>query len=345
MLFRHETRDVTFCLAVDDFGVKYSKAEDLDHLVQCLSRLYHVKSHPEGTQYLGFTIVHDRTARTITLSYPGYIAKLLAQVRPLGVKPAKSPFIYVPPKFGSREPQISPVDISSPATEAQAKDLQIIVGSLLYYARAVDATMLPAVCALASRQSHPTANTMIAAERLLGYASSHPDNCLVIRASSMLLRIHSDASYLSRPKSGSVAGGFHFLGDSDPTLLNAPLLCHSTLIPVVVGAVSEAEYAAAYANAQLGVDERQILANLGYPQPPTPVFCDNECAVGLANTTVRPKKSKSIDMRFDWIQDRVRQLQFDVRFIPGKLNLADFFTKALPVHEHVRLAPTYATTV
>ena len=343
MLFRHATRDITFCLVVDDFGVKYSKIADLEHLVDCLSALYHVKSHPTGVQYLGFTVAHDRVARTLTLSYPGYIAKLLAQIRPLGVKAAASPAIYTPPNFGSRAPQLSHVDNSAPASAAEIKDLQIIVGSLLYYARAVDATMLPAVCALASRQSNPTAATMLAAERLLGYASSHQNNTLVLRASSMLLRIHSDGSYLSRPKSGSVAGGFHFLGDADPTLLNAPVLCHSTLIPVVVGAVSEAEYAAVYANAQHGVDERRILANLGYPQPPTPIFCDNECAVGLSNGTITQKKSKSMDMRFDWVKDRVRQLQFDVRFIPGKINLSDFFTKALPVHEHVRLAPVYAT--
>ena len=83
---------------------------------------------------------------------------------------------------------------------------------------------------------------------------------------------------------------------------------------------------------------------MGYSQPdPTPIFCDNECAVGLSSDTVRPKKSKSMDMRFDWIKDRVRQLQFLVRYIPGKVNLSDFSTKALPVHEHVRLAPTYAT--
>jgi hypothetical protein len=185
---------------------------------------------------------------------------------------------------------------------------------------------------------------MAAAERLLGYAAAHPNNTLVFRNSSMLLRVHSDASYLSRPKSGSVAGGFHFLGDENPLTLNAPILCHSTLIPVVVAAVSEAEYAGVFSNAQLASDERAILADMGYPQPdPTPIFCDNECAVGLSSGTVRPKKSKSIDMRFDWIKDRVRQLQFAVRSIPGKVNLSDFFTKALPVLEHCRLAPTYAT--
>jgi hypothetical protein len=184
---------------------------------------------------------------------------------------------------------------------------------------------------------------MAAAERLLGYAAAHPDNQLVIHASSMLLRIHSDGSYLSRPNSGSVAGGFHYLGDPDPTKLNAPVLCHSTLIPVVVAAVSEAEYAAVFSNAQLGADERNILHDIGFPQPPTPIYCDNECAVGLSNDTIRPKKSKSMDMRFDWVKDRVKQRQFDVSFIPGKLNLSDFFTKALPVHEHIALAPIYAT--
>ena len=113
---------------------------------------------------------------------------------------------------------------------------------------------------------------MAAADRLLGYASAHPNGRLVIRASSMLLRIHSDASYLSRPKSGSVAGGFLYLGDPDHSSLNASILCHSTLIPVVVGAVSEAEYAGVYANAQLGADAWNILASLGYPQPQTPIF-------------------------------------------------------------------------
>ena len=39
MLFRHATRDITFCLVVDDFGVKYSKIADLEHLVD-VSRRY-----------------------------------------------------------------------------------------------------------------------------------------------------------------------------------------------------------------------------------------------------------------------------------------------------------------
>jgi hypothetical protein len=90
---------------------------------------------------------------------------------------------------------------------------------------------------------------------------------------------------------------------------------------------------------QVCCELRTTLASLGYPQPPTPVYVDNLCAIGLATSTVRPKKSKSIDMIFDWIRDRVRQKLFTVLKIDGTANLADFFTKILPVARHKFLIP------
>jgi hypothetical protein len=186
--------------------------------------------------------------------------------------------------------------------------------------------------------------------RLLGFVTKHPNGRKIYRASDMILRIHSDASYLSRPRAGSVAGSFHWLGSAytfvphtiDTTPINHPISAHSTRIPVVVSFVAEAEYAALFAAARLGVDERLILANLGHPQPPTVISCDNECAIGLANRTVVPKMSKSLDMRFHWLRDRIDQGEFRVVFVPGLQNLADFFTKSLPVARHKILAPFIA---
>jgi hypothetical protein len=88
----------------------------------------------------------------------------------------------------------------------------------------------------------------------------------------MLLRTHSGASHLPRPNSGSVAGGIHYLGTSDPLFLNAAIHVHSTLIPVVTAAVSESEYAGVFANGQIAVDEIRALGSPGYPQPPPPLF-------------------------------------------------------------------------
>ena len=156
----------------------------------------------------------------------------------------------------------------------------------------------------------------------------------------MILHTQSDASYLTRSGGRSVVGGYHFLGDHDqPTRTNGAILAICTVIPVVVASAAEAEYAGVFINAQEAFHLRNILADLGYPQPPTTIFCDNACAVGLANDTVKEKRSKSIDMRWHWIRDRIRQLQFNVVWRCGANNLADFFTKALAVKDHQAIQP------
>eukprot|EP00957_Ditylum_brightwellii_P164442 12519375-Ditylum_brightwellii.AAC.1 len=38
--WRHEHCDITFCLGIDNFGVKYTKKEDADHLIQTLKEIY-----------------------------------------------------------------------------------------------------------------------------------------------------------------------------------------------------------------------------------------------------------------------------------------------------------------
>ena len=170
------SRPILFVLVVDDFGVKYTNRSDFDFLVSCLSTLYHAKAHPIASKFLGFAVSHNRTARTFTVSYPGYASHLLARLRPLGVPPCNSPSIYTPPVFGSRAPQ-SPTgpDLSPSATLTQAKELQVAVGFLLYYGRCVDGRILPATCALASEQASPTLSTMARLQRLLGYVEAHPD--------------------------------------------------------------------------------------------------------------------------------------------------------------------------
>ena len=159
----------------------------------------------------------------------------------------------------------------------------------------------------------------------------------------MRLGVLTDASYLSRPNAGSVAGSSHRLcRQFDPAFVNAPISMASNHIPIVCSSVQEAEYAGTFGAAKVAVGERQILSDLGYSQPPTVIFCDNEVAVGIANRAIKPKLSKSTDMRLHWLEDRVRQLQFRVRHISGLQNIADFFTKSLPLTRHNELAPFIA---
>ncbi len=49
--------------------------------------------------------------------------------------------------------------------------------------------------------------------------------------------------------------------------------------------------------ARIATEQRKILANMGHPQPATPLFCDNEVTVGIAADTVSQRMSKATDMR------------------------------------------------
>jgi hypothetical protein len=66
---------------------------------------------------------------------------------------------------------------------------------------------------------------------------------------------------------------------------------------------------------------------------------DNSVAVALATGNINAKRSKTMDMRFFWLVDRVKQGHFTVEHIPGIWNIADHFTKALPRAKFYQLLP------
>ena len=343
-LFRHSTNSVAFSLVVDDFGIKYKDKADADHLIACIRSLYELKVDWSGSQYLGITIKFDSTARTATLSMPGYIDKIIARFYPNLTRGAPSPAVYIAPHYGSHI-QTAVTDDSPALDAAGILRTQQIIGCFLFYARIVDYTMLPATTAISSEQSHATEATAVATDRLAAYAASYPNNELVLTACDMILHMQSDGSHLSRSGARGVAGGIAYFGNiGAPTHVNGAIHVHSCLLDVVVASVAECEYASLYMLARIGEWLRTIARALGYPQPPTVIFCDNACAVGIANDSVKLHRTKSIDVRFHWIRDRVRQGHFLVEWRKGASNLADFFTKPLPVHAHQALMPFLVNT-
>jgi hypothetical protein len=339
-LFRHKTLPVTFSLVVDDFGVKAGDRAAAQHLEATLKKLYEIKVDWSGEHYLGFHIQFDRATRHVTLSMPGYIAKVLRRFAPRLSKGASTPAVFVAPKYDGTAHLSPATDSTPPLNPADRLALQELVGCLLYYARGVDATILPATTALAAAQAHATVRVQADAHRLLSYCGRYPANGLRLHACAMELIAYTDASYLTRPDGRSVAGGIAFCGShAAPESSNGAILTHSVVIDSVCASVAEAEYGALFLFARECVEVRQILHDLGYPQAPTRLICDNSCAVGIATDTVSAKRTKSIDMRFHWVRDRIRQGQFAVSWLEGARNLADFFTKPLPVHKHLELLP------
>ena len=344
--WRHMWRPIDFTLVVDDFGVGYEKNEHALHLLQTLRKYYEAVSVDwTGTLYCGISLKWDYVQQTCELSMPGYVQQAIRKFHTSDkgtTKPMDAPHPYkVSKKHGL--PMTSPVDESAKLSPQGIKQLQQIVGTFLFYSRAVDPTMLTALSIIATEQTQGTQSTKDKAEHFLMYAATHPDATIKYYKSDMILNIHSDASYLSESQGRSHAGGHFYLGNKDHTTdpPNAPILNTTGILANVMSSASEVEAAALFTNMKEGVIQRIALEEMQWPQPPTPITVDNSMAAGLVRDTIKANKSRAMDMRLHWIQDRAQQRQFHVTWAPGKLNKADYFTKLhAPIH-HRRMRFVY----
>ena len=75
--------------------------------------------------------------------------------------------------------------------------------------------MLVALSKIAHMQAAPTQYTKKIAHHLLDYCSTNPNAIIPYKPSNMILKVHSDALYLSEPKARSRCGG-HFYLETKP---------------------------------------------------------------------------------------------------------------------------------
>ena len=242
--------------------------------------------------------------------------------------------------------QFAKVDDASPLlSPSRKKQVQQIVGSLLYYSRAVDPTMLVALNEIAAKQAAPTQATLDQCGMLLDYARTYKNAKLRFRKSDMILHVESDAAYLVQPNARSRIAGYYFLSSYPPLpplhpkpSLNAPILVECKTIRHVVASSAEAETGGLFLNAQNILPIRHTLEQLGHKQPPTPLKTDNSTAYNFVTKNMKQRKSKSWDMRFNWLRDKELQHLIRIYWERGCDNNADYFTKHHPpiYHKNIR---------
>jgi hypothetical protein len=196
---------------------------------------------------------------------------------------------------------------------------------------------------IAATQASATENTRAKINKLLNYCATYPNDGITYRASSMVLAGHSDASYNSEPNSRSRAGGHIFLSEDAPIPRNnGPILSISRIIKYVCPSAAEAEIGALFMVAQDMVPLRNMLNEMGWPQPRSPIQTDNSTANGYVNNTIVVKRLKAADMRIDWLRCREAQGQFRIYWDKGSNNNADYHTKRHPPTYHIAHRPTHA---
>jgi hypothetical protein len=276
--------------------MKYTRQEDINHLIMFIKEEYELTKDWDSDLYCGIRLKWDYDTCTLDISMPGYIIKQLQKYKHASLpKPQHCPYAPQSKQFGSKAQRPLPPDTSPLLSNADIKHIQCIIRSILYYTRAVNLTVLMALSMIASEQSKGTELTMTKTKQLLDYSATHPDATVCFHTSAMILNIHLDASYLLEANAYSQACGHFFMGwHADPTKpikLNGAFFTLCAILRFVVASAAEAKLGALFLNCKQAKKIRLPLKEMGHPQPPTPIHCDNSTAVGIKNNTVKRQRS------------------------------------------------------
>ncbi len=178
-----------------------------------------------------------------------------------------------------------------------------MIGVFLYYGCTVDFTMLTALSAVVSSQAKPTEETMTWCKQFLDYAATHQDTIITYKKSDMVLVVHSDASYLSKLKARSRAGGhFFLLSNVEDPIDNGAILNLAQLIKAIMSSAAEAELGALFINARKAVPQFHNNAHLRrWATSNLPLQCrpTTQQPLALWTTTFNPDAPKP------WIWDSI----------------------------------------
>ncbi len=110
---------------------------------------------------------------------------------------------------------------------------------------------------------------------------------------------------------------------------------------IIVASAAEANLGALFLNCKEGMIFHLTLEELGLPQPKKPIYCNNATADGIGNNIVKQQRSRSMEMRYFWMCNKVAQDAYDVKWHPGQENLTDYQSKHHVGAHHHTVCPWY----
>ena len=207
---------------MDDFGVKFFKKEDVEHLCSVLKEYYEISTDWTGGDYCGLILEWNYKEGYVDILMPGYVVRALAKYQhPPPKKPQHAPHHWTKPVYGQKVQYAQQENQSKKLDSKGKQKIQSVAGTFLYYGRGVDNTILVALNDIGTQQATPTENTNKEVNWLMDYLHTHPNAKLRYCAGSMQLFVDSDAAYLVLPGSKRrFAGHFYLASNPNPKNYN-----------------------------------------------------------------------------------------------------------------------------
>lgn len=345
---------VTFiALVVDDMIVAHSKP--IAPLLKDMETRFAMKNLGDITYVLGMEVSRDWNTDSVYISQRLYIEKMLRRFNMDGphVKMSKIPSPPDAKLSRSMMPDFCQDDWIDPVMcdsddDCFGSDGRIrneytipyreLVGSLLYAAICTRPDIAYAVGVLARYVSNPGKAHWKRGKQLLRYLAGTLDYKLRLGGTKeIFLYAFTDADWggddaTVHDSHRSTSGGIAFLG-------LGPLFWASKLQRCVAKSTVDSEYRAMSELSDHILWLRSFLDEiLQTQQEPTPILTDSRGALLSCYNPVNQNKLKHLERHLHSVRERTNRGEIVPVWIPGKMQVADIFTKSLahPMFSHLR---------
>lgn len=313
-IYIHTTRKIIISVVVDDLSIYGPYDQDITWFKKELARVFKTTDEDEDSTYLGMQI--QRTANHTRLHQNAYAKKILQRFELHNAAPVQVP----------SNPSIRPTKATTKVNEKIRTIYLQKFGSLNYLPTMTRPDLAYAISMCGRYNANPTQDHMDAIDRVYAYVKATSNVGITYTGQPQEVQGYVDADWVGCLDTRRSTTGWVF------TLAGGPISWSSKRQGTVSMSTTEAEYIAATEAVKEALWIKRFINDLQtkYQISSVPIYIDNNSAYKLTQNPEGHHRTKHIDARHHFIRDAVQSGDITMKWISGKENPADMFTKPLP---------------
>ncbi len=306
---------------VDDGMAASNRPNILIDILNHLRKHFQVRSLPPN-RFVGLDITRDRTNRTLSISQPEFIKKMLKRYNMEGCNP-----VSTPADTYNKVTSMMTAQSDEERRKMERTPVREAIGSLMYLMAMTRGDIAYAVNQVSAFVSDPGPALWEAVKRIFAYLAGTTNHGITfggegINAITPLIG-YTDADYASDIKNRKSITGIVFL------LYGGAVSWGSKRQRATALSTTDAEFFAASEGSRDAVWIKALLTELKIDVETIPIYCDSKCARSIIEDPENHHRVKHIDVKYFFVREQQEIGTIKMTQISTDEQIADIFTKPL----------------